>query len=190
MRLPARVRLPLLLWLVLGCQAVHAGKVLLAQVEHDRGLYRIELDMHLDAGKGHVWRLLTDYDNYGQLNDAVQESEILGEQGAGRYRVRTVTRACVYFFCKTVRQVQDVAEIPGRYISASVLPAMSDFRHGVARVYLWPEGSGTRVRILAEVEPDFWIPPVIGPWLISRKLHSEALETLRNVERLASPGRQ
>jgi hypothetical protein len=96
----------------------------------------------------------------------------------------------VYFFCKTVHQVQDVTEVPGRYISASVLPAMSDFRHGVARVYMWPEGAHTRIRVLAEVEPDFWIPPLIGPWIISRKLHSEALETMRNLERLAGPGRQ
>ena len=183
-------RVLFLLWLALGSVGAQAGEVLVAQVDHDRGLYRLELDMRLDAGKGHVWRLLTDYRNYGQLNDAIRESEILAEHGPGSYRVRTVTRACVYFFCKTVHEVQDVTEVPGRYISASVLPAMSDFRHGVARAYIWPEGGNTRVRILAEVEPDFWIPPVIGPWLISRKLHAEAQETLRNVERLSGPRRR
>ncbi len=180
--------LPLLL--LLAVVQARAGEILVAQVDHDRGLYRIELDMRLDAGKGHVWRLLTDYSHYGQLNNAIKESEILRQQGPGSYRVRTVTRACVYFFCKTVTQVQDVTEVPGRYISASVLPALSDFRHGVARAYIWPEGAYTRIRVLAEVEPDFWIPPLIGPWIISRKLQSETLETMRNVERLAGPGRQ
>ncbi len=183
-------RMLFLLWLALGAQASQAGEILVAQVDHDRGLYRIELDMRLDAGKGHVWRLLTDYPHYGQLNEAIKESEILRRQGPGSYRVRTLTRACVYFFCKTVVQVQDVTEVPGRYISASVLPALSDFRHGVARAYIWPEGAYTRIRVLAEVEPDFWIPPLIGPWIISRKLQSEALETIRNLERLAGPGRQ
>lgn len=186
---PARLCLSFLL-LAMASAGAQAGEILVSQVDHDRGLYRLELDMRLDAGQGHVWRLLTDYRHYGQLNDAIKESEILRQQGPGTYRVRTVTRACVYFFCKTVRQVQDVTEVPGRYISAAVLPAQSDFRHGVARVYLWPEGRHTRIRILAEVEPDFWIPPLIGPWIISRKLHAEAQETMRNVERLAGPGRQ
>jgi hypothetical protein len=186
--LPSRILF--LLLLMLGTAAAPAGEVLVSQVDHERGLYRIELDMRLDAGKGHVWRLLTDYAHYGQLNDAIRESEVLQRQGPGSHRVRTVTRACVYFFCKTVRQVQDVTEVPGRYISASVLPGQSDFRYGVARVYVWPEGAHTRVRLLAEVEPDFWIPPLIGPWIIGRKLQSEALETMRNVERLAGPGRQ
>jgi hypothetical protein len=181
---------PWLLLLLLAAFQVQAGEILVSQVDHDRGLYRLELDIRLDANKAHVWRLLTDYANYGRINDAIQESEVLRQHSPGIYQVRTVTRACVYFFCKTVRQVQDVTEVPGRYISASVLPAMSDFRHGVARAYIWPEGSQTRVRILAEVEPDFWIPPLIGPWIIGRKLHAEALETLRNVERLAGPGRQ
>jgi hypothetical protein len=35
------------------------------------------------------------------------------------------------------------------------------------------------------VEPDFWIPPLIGPWLIKRKLLSETLETVDNLEQLA-----
>lgn len=180
----------LLLLLLPGVFQAQAGELLLVQVDHDRGLYRLELDMRLDAGKGHVWRLLTDYAQYGRLNEAIGESEILRQLGPGSYRVRTVTRACVYFFCKTVRQVQDVTEVPGRYISASVLPVQSDFRHGVARAFIWPEGGQTRIRILAEVEPDFWIPPLIGPWIISRKLQSEALQTMRNLERLAGPGRQ
>jgi hypothetical protein len=180
----------LFLWLLAMSSLARAGEVLVAQVDYDRGLYRLELDMRLDAGQGHVWRLLTDFANYGRINDAIKVSEILQQHGPGSSRVRTLTRACVYFFCKTVHQIQDVTEVPGRYISATVLPAVSDFRYGVARAYVWPEGGHTRVRILAEVEPDFWIPPVIGPWIISRKLQSEALETLRNVERLAGPGRR
>ena len=179
----------LLLLLAIGLQA-RAGEVMVAQVHHDRGLYRIELDMRLDAPKEAVWRLLTDYAEYGRLNDAIQHSEILARRGPADYRVRTITRACVYFFCKTVHQVQDVTEVEGRYISATVLPSLSDFRHGVARAYTWPDGERTRVRVLAEVEPDFWIPPLIGPWIISRKLQTEALETINNVERLAAPGRQ
>ena len=63
----------------------------------------------------------------------------------------------------------------------------SDLRHGYARVDMWQESEGTRILIRSEVEPDFWIPPLIGPWVIKKKLRSEALETVRNLERFVSP---
>jgi hypothetical protein len=31
-------------------------------------------------------------------------------------------------------------------------------------------------------EPDFWVPPVIGPWLIQRKLVRELTETMAYIE--------
>ena len=72
-------------------------------------------------------------------------------------------------------------------ITAVVVPKLSDFQHGYARVNIWQEPTGTRVLIRSEVRPDFWIPPIIGPWLIKRKLRSEALETVQNLERVALP---
>ncbi len=161
-----------------------AGEVLTAHAGHDRGRYQVEVDVRLAADKAEVWRLLTDYANYHQLNEAIQVSEILERRGSHELWVRTVTEACVYFFCRTVVQVQNVTQANENYVSATVLPDVSHFRHGVARMRLWEEGERTRVRITAEVEPDFWIPPLIGPWLIKRKLRAEALETVHNVERL------
>ncbi len=174
------------LWLAVA-GPVAAGEVLVAQAGHDHGLYTVEVDMRLDAPRAEVWRLLTDYPHYGRLNEAIQLSEVLEQRGAGDYRVRVVTDACVYFFCKRLVQVQDVVEVNGSYLSANVLPELSHFRYGVARAYVWEEGQQTRVRVLAEVVPDFWVPPLIGPWLIAHKLRTEALETVRSVERLSLP---
>ena len=179
------MRIPTFILLLAVAGPAAAGQVLVAQATHDRGLYNVEVDMRLDAPRDEVWRLLTDYAHYGRLNEAIQVSEILEQRGPGDYRVRTVTQACVYFFCKTLVQVQDVVELNGQSLSAKVLPELSHFRYGLARAYVWDEGQQTRVRVLAEVEPDFWIPPLIGPWLIRHKLRSEALETIRNVERLS-----
>jgi hypothetical protein len=175
--------LTLLVLLAFGAPSL-AGEVLVAQASHDRGLYHVEVDMRLDAPKAEVWRMLTDFAHYNQLNEAIQLSEVLEQRNPEDYRVRTVTDACVYLFCKTLVQVQDVIEVNNSYLAARVLPELSHFRYGLARAYVWEEGVQTRVRVLAEVEPDFWIPPLIGPWLITSKLRSEALETVRNLERL------
>ncbi len=177
--------------LLLGVTAAAgAGQVFTAVATHQANTYFVEVDALVEVPEQRVRELLTDYDNLGRVNAAIEESEILLTRGPGNYRVRTVTMACVFLFCKRIHQVQDVIESADGSITATVIPAQSDFRHGYARVNLWQEPGGTRVLIRSEVEPDFWIPPIIGPWLIKRKLRSEALETVANLERAGKPAIQ
>ncbi len=172
---------------VLWAAVATAGRVLTAVVTHESGFYFIEVDALVAIPERRARQLLTDYNHLHRVNPAVEVSEVLAERGSGDYRVRTVTRACVWFFCKSIHQVQDVIEGADGSITAIVVPEQSDLRHGYARVDLWEEAEGTRILIRSEVEPDFWIPPLIGPWVIKRKLRSEALDTVANLERLASP---
>ena len=37
----------------------------------------------------------------------------------------------------------------------------------------------------AEIEPAFWVPPLIGPYLIARELRRQAQVTAESIERLA-----
>ncbi|VAW76024.1 hypothetical protein MNBD_GAMMA15-2091 [hydrothermal vent metagenome] len=164
-----------------------AGQVYTALVTHQSGSYFIEVDTLILAPEPAVRRLLTDYANLSLVNSAIQTSVIQRKLRDGSYQVRTVTKACILFYCKWIRQVQNVVESQDGSITAVVIPAKSDFHHGYARVNLWQESAGTRVLIRAEVRPKFWIPPIIGPWLLKRKLRSETLETMQNLERLALP---
>ena len=38
----------------------------------------------------------------------------------------------------------------------------------------------------AEIEPAFWVPPVIGPYLIARELRAQARTTAEAIERLGA----
>jgi hypothetical protein len=164
-----------------------AGTVYAASVGYRDGVYSVEVDALVAMPEARVREQLTDYNHLGRVNPAIEVSEVLLVRKPGDYRVRTETEACVWFYCMRVHQVQDVIEGPDGTVTATVLPQYSDFKHGYARLTLWATPAGTRVLIRSEVEPDFWIPPIIGPWLIKRKLRSEALETVQNLERLASP---
>lgn len=170
-----------LLWSI----AATGSEVYTAAVSHQSGSYFVEVDTLVAIDMARTRELLTDYNHLGQVNPAIKESEILLTRKPGDYRVRTLTKACIWFYCKHIEQVQDVIESQDGSITAVVVPELSDFRHGYARVNLWQEPNGTRILIRSEVEPDFWIPPLIGPWLIKRKLLSEALETGDNLERVA-----
>lgn len=165
------------------------GEVYVASAGHQRGIYHVEVDALVSIPEPQVRRLLTDYRHLGRINPAIEHSQILLQRRPGEYRVRTVTLACVWLYCKRVHQVQDVVEAADGSVTATVIPRHSDFHSGYARLDLVPVAGGTRVMIRASVEPDFWIPPFIGPWLIQRKLRSEALETIRNLERVAKLAR-
>ena len=164
---------------------VQAVKVHAVSASQQGAAYLVEVDALVNVPESRARRLLTDYNHLGRINPDIKRSEILLTRGPGDYRVRTVSEVCVWFYCKRLHQVQDVIEAQDGSITATVLPEQSDFRYGVARLNLWQEPDGARVLIRGELEPDFWIPPVIGPWVVKRKLISEALDTVRNLERVA-----
>jgi len=82
--------------------------------------------------------------------------------------------------------VQDIVEAHDGSISAVIVPELSDFSYGTLRLNLWQEATGTRILIRSEAVPDVWIPPLLGPWLIKRELHAEAVQTVHNLERMAA----
>ena len=91
--------------------------------------------------------------------------------------------ACILVFCKRVTLVQDVEQQAGWRIEAVTLPDMSDFRSGLAQWYLVPSGGGTQLHFDQTFVPDFWVPAVIGPWMIERLLLKEVRATTAYIER-------
>jgi hypothetical protein len=48
-----------------------------------------------------------------------------------------------------------------------------------------PDGEGTRVTYFMEMEPDFWLPPFVGPWFLKRTLLRGAPAAIDQIEYLA-----
>lgn len=173
-----------MLWLV-GVGVAWAGQVLEVGVEHLDRRYVVDIDARFDVPAERLRVLLTDYPNLGRINDSIRRSEVLETVSAQQHCVRTEARVCVGPFCKTIVQVQDVGVLADGTIFATLRPRGSDFRYGIARWQFWEEPTGTRMRFHGEIEPAFWVPPLIGPWLIQRALRAETLKSVVNLERLA-----
>lgn len=158
-------------------------------VDHQGDRYRVSMRVTLDAPASATYAVFADPTRLRQVNPAIREVEVMEERGPNLRRIRTRVRACVALFCRHLGQVQDMRYQPtddGGRIEAHLLPDESDFRHGQATwVFRGCEGDHTCLSFDAELEPAFWIPPVLGPWLIERKLREEAIETSRGLERLA-----
>ena len=181
------IRISLLLVGILVAVTTHASDALVANVSHHSGLYTLELDAWIAASVPQVHQLLTAYDHLERVNPAVKESTIIETYSPDYHRVRTLIEACVAFFCKNLIQVWDVEQQSDHVIVATIVPELSNFHSGKANWALRKDNGGTRLRFTTQLEPSFWVPPLIGPWLIRYKLRSEAVESVGNLERLGSP---
>lgn len=170
---------------LLAAAPAGAGEVLDVAVEQFGTRYVVDIDARFDVPADRLRALLTDYPNLGLVNDSIQRSEVLETISPRHHCVRTEARVCVALLCKTIVQVQDVSQLPDGDILATVRATRSDFSYGVARWQFHEESAGTRMHFRSEIEPAFWVPPLIGPWLIRRALQAEALESIANLERLA-----
>jgi hypothetical protein len=168
--------------LLLFPYALSAGEILDSKVTHDGVVYRLSITARVDAPLAVVYQSMTDFTNLSAINPSIEESQVLASEDARRQRVRSVIRVCILVFCKRVEQVQDVTLIDSRTLEATMVPGAGDFRGGLARWELTPDGDGTVLHFTEVFEPDFWVPPVIGPWLIEKKLVNEVAETAMYIE--------
>ncbi len=172
------------LWLLVLAQ-VGAGEVVGVSVEHYDQRYIVEIDARFNASAERLRQLLTDFPNLNRINDSIQHSEVLEINSPQHHCVRTEAKVCVAMLCKTIVQVQDVSALPDGNLLATIRATRSDFSYGVARWEFWKDGVMTHMRFRSEIQPAFWVPPLIGPWLIRHALHDEALKSVTNLERLA-----
>ena len=143
--------------------------------------YQVQMTFSVAASVNQVMVLLTDYGFPNRLNPEVTKREVISRH-RGITRVRTEIRSCVFFFCKDVALTQDVSVVADT-IQADIVPDESDFRSGYFRWSVSSSDSGgSDIRFEAVVEPDFFIPPLIGGFFVRKSLQREMLATAKNLE--------
>jgi hypothetical protein len=165
-----------------------AGQVSRAEVSHDRGTYHLLLDVELNADLAPVYAIATDFENLYRISPTIIESARLPAPGPGRERRKMVLRTCILFFCFNADFVED-AELRDTTIITTIVPEQSDFKSGRTVWAMSSRGPGlSRIVLETVIVPAFWIPPVIGPWVIKNKMLEEGRTTIERIEALASHG--
>ena len=185
MRSPAALAL---LAILFAAPAAHAVEIQSVDVEQQDARYRISMRVTLDAPARASYDIFTDLPRLPQINPSVREVQVLESPAADQRRVFTDVRTCVSVYCRQLKQVQDMRfqpRVDGGAVTAQVLPERSDLRFGEASWDFRDCAGKTCLSFDAQLEPAFWVPPLIGPWLIKRKMHEEAVQTSEGLERLA-----
>ena len=160
------------------------GQVDLTETE---GRYQLVADSWLDAPPAAISAVLLNFkdDAYTEISEIYKESDVLEPDADGTPLVFTRVQGCVMLFCRSMSRVERLEVVTPTYIRSDVFPERSDFSSSTAEWTLTPEGGGTRVHYRMALEPDFWLPPMVGPTLLRRILLRGGVDAVERIEELA-----
>ncbi|MDE2196258.1 MAG: SRPBCC family protein [Gammaproteobacteria bacterium] len=179
-----RLLLSGLLWLC-AAGGSRAATFYSISVSHDGDRYHVSADVHLAAPLPQVYQVLTDYNHLTRISGAIRQSRLLKQLDAHTALVFIESRACVVFFCRSIRQTQTVMQLTSQDIIAEAIPAQSNVKMSSTSWHLDREGDGTRMYWQMTLVPAFWVPPLIGPALVESGLRAQGRYTAAGVEKLA-----
>jgi hypothetical protein len=167
-----------------------AGTALAAEledvtVELEDGRYTLRSETWFEAERESLYRVLTNFDLFKKFTSAIVESKNVAADEQGRPQFFARMEGCVLLFCKSFDRHGYVLAKPVGEIIAVSDPDRSDFKFSRERWVLTAEGDGTRMIYEFEMEPAFWVPPVIGPFYIKRALRDGGARAVQRIEVLA-----
>lgn len=178
-------RFCLLLVVAVLSSTANAAEMLSIEVNHEEGIYTMNSEVWFDATVGQVYEIFRYWDNSTKFSSAIVEARDMppDEQGRPQFYVRN--RSCVFFFCKSFERQGYVESELNIVIYAFADPEKSDFHISNESWHFLERDGGTVVIYDIEMQPKFWVPPGIGPYLIKRKLRNNGDSAVDRIEVLA-----
>lgn len=170
---------------LLAVAASPAAELQDVTVELEDGRYTLRSETYFAAERESLFRVLTNFDLFKEFTSAIVESKNVAPDEQGRPQFYARMEGCVLLFCKSFIRNGYVLTEPTVEIIAISDPERSDFEFSRERWELVTDGDGTRMIYEFEMEPAFWVPPVIGPYYIKRALRDGGARAVQRIEWLA-----
>ena len=175
----------LVLPLLLCLGAASAAELRSINVEHHKGRYTVSSEVWFDATVEQVFEVFRHWDLSTQFSSAIVESRDIAADEHGRLGYYVRNEGCVLLFCRSfVRQGHVELEVNDE-LRAFANPENSDFKLSNETWTFVAENGGTVVIYQLLMEPDFWVPPGIGPYLIKRKFRKNGGDAIDRIESIA-----
>jgi len=157
------------------------------EIKRDDGRYELYADTFLEATPADIYAVLLEYDDdaFQRISSVYKESRYLDPAPDGTPIVYTLMEGCIMFYCLSMRRTEKLEKSANKYIRTETIPEESDFKYSRSEWTFTPEGSGTRMNYTLIMEPDFWVPPIVGPFVLKRILKSGGARVISRIERMA-----
>jgi len=163
-----------------------ASELQLVTVDREDGTYTMHAVVRFDATLEQLYDVLIDWDLSTQFSSIVVESRDVEADEQGRPQYYSRIKTCVTFFCKDFERHGHVETEPYKWIRAYADPERSDFHiSNESWVFSQDDKGAVIVTYDLEFDPKFWVPPVIGPFLVKRKLKNDGPDALLRIDTIA-----
>jgi len=161
-----------------------ASQIISSSAAYENDRFIINITAIVDASPKNVFALLTDYENLTQISPKIIKSKII-QKDSDVTIVRTTAKGCVWLFCREVNNTQIVTFSQNKSIQSLTIVDQSDLEFGKMLWNIKEVESGTQIDYYAELDPKFFVPPIIGSYFIKNSMLKEATEFVDSVEKIA-----
>lgn len=173
-------------------KAAPAAQIRAVRVRRQGTHFTITMRVEFSAPPWAVFAALQDYAAMPHYNPDLRRVRIEPTGEPNRVRLFTTVHACVLIFCRTLHQEQIMTAMAGTHggvLRATLVPHGGSFRGGNARWVVRPcrtRHAPTCLDARIELQPAFWVPPLIGPWILRHKMYQEARRSGYGLQRIAA----
>ncbi|MEO1201080.1 MAG: SRPBCC family protein [Pseudomonadota bacterium] len=154
-------------------------------IDRDGKRYQMRSEVYFDVDRVSLYEVFRDWGLSPEFSSWIVEARNLEPDETGRAGFYIRNRGCVLFLCKTLVREGYVDDDPHELIRATADSERSDFEISDETWQFETEGNGTVVVYTLVMSPKFWVPPVIGPWILKRKLANDGGDALNRIEKIA-----
>lgn len=157
------------------------------EVTRNDGRYELHADTFLDAAPADIYGVLLEYedDKFQRISSVYKESRYLDPAPDGTPIVYTLMEGCIMFFCMRMRRTERLEKEEFRYIRTETIPEESNFKYSHSEWIFAPVDGGTQMQYTMVMEPDFFVPPIVGPFILKRILRSGGARVISRIELMA-----
>jgi hypothetical protein len=156
--------------------------------------FYLDSTLIVDAPIETMYTILTDYNSMHQFSRGIVHTQDVTPDDQGRRRVYSHIRGCVAFICRNLERVERLESVQYSKITTTLDPQLSkNVRWNISTWELESvqadtqlvnklQASKTRIRYQMEFEPGFWVPPLIGGYMVKRSLAQDGIEIMSRME--------
>jgi carbon monoxide dehydrogenase subunit G len=150
------------------------------RVERNGGGFTVDLTLYAPVAPALAWEVLTDFDRMSEFVPNLISSRVT-ERNENLLTVQQKGVAHYGIISVDFESIQETRLSPRSEINAHGVGG--NFLRMDSVMLLQAEGAGTRLNYHADVLPDFWFPPFIGPTLARRDIAEQFTGMLREMSR-------
>jgi len=150
------------------------------RVERVGDSFTVDLRMYAPVAPELAWAVLIDFERMAEFIPNLTHSQIL-ERGEDTLQIRQKGVARYGPFSSSFESTREIRLTPKREIRAHGVGGNVKRMESLMR--LEAEGDGTRLTYHAEVLPDFWLPPMVGPSFVRHETAEQFSAMIREMLR-------